>query len=187
MGCRRRLPAGSSPAHPAGCENCDEQSIRRPWQAAALQLRREQGRESRSSPDAQKGRSHNPAPARRHPGRPTAANAAGGGVSPPPLERTILPEGSMWAGRPRSRLTCPTSAILIPWLGVGKFPGGGSAQERSLCLSANGQRLDVRRQARCRVGLPVIAGSSPAGRTNANRCTKSERPANKSQVEISDF
>ena len=41
-----------------------------------------------------------PAPARRHPGRPTAANAAGGEMHPAPSVWCALAEGSIWAERP---------------------------------------------------------------------------------------
>ena len=40
------------------------------------------------------------APARRHPGRPTAANAAGGEMHPTPSVWRALAEGLMWAERP---------------------------------------------------------------------------------------
>ena len=41
-----------------------------------------------------------PAHARRHPGRPTAADAAGGEMYPAPSAWCALAEGLMWAERP---------------------------------------------------------------------------------------
>ena len=72
----------------------------RPRKTAALKLRRRQGRESRPRHGIKGNRSRRSDPARRHPGRPTAANAADGEMYPAPSAPTTGAEGSMWAERP---------------------------------------------------------------------------------------
>ena len=74
--------------------------LRRPRKAAALKLRRRQGRESRPRCRIKRGYFILWPPARRHPGRPTAASAAGGEMHPAPSAWCALAEGSMWAERP---------------------------------------------------------------------------------------
>lgn len=77
---------------------------------------------------------HNPDPARRHPGRPTAANAAGGGESLRPL-CLVRPGRGFHVGRKARHaagIPCPTSRQhgyqYHPDLEPGKFPRGGPAQ-----------------------------------------------------------
>ena len=83
-GRRSRLPAGSSPAHPG--EVCVERNAQRPCKAAALQLRRGQGRASRPRCAFKEGPGHEPVslPGGIRAGRPRPARQAERG-SPPPL------------------------------------------------------------------------------------------------------
>ena len=74
--------------------------LQRPRKAAALKLRRRQGRESRPRCRIEGECFILWPPARRHPGRPTAASAAGGEIHPAPSAWCALAEGLMWAERP---------------------------------------------------------------------------------------
>lgn len=117
----------------------------RPRKAAALKLRRRQGRESRPRYRLKRGWFHNPDPARRHPGRPTAANAAGGEMHPAPSVWCALAEGSMWAERPGflpGETRGPSGGSgFTPCLAAGKFARSRPACGRSLCRSAMRQRV----------------------------------------------
>ena len=69
-----------------------------------------------------KGTVHTSAPARRHPGRPTAANAAGGEMHPAPSVWCALAEGSIWAERPG----------VLPGFPV-RHPGGMGTNTTRIC------------------------------------------------------
>ena len=105
-----------------------------PRKTAALKLRRRQGRESRPRCRIEGECFILWPPARRHPGRPTAANAAGGGESLRPL-CLVRPGRGLYVGREArcaAGIPCPTSRRhgyqYHPDLEPGKFPRGGPAQ-----------------------------------------------------------
>ena len=130
--------------------------LRRPRKAAALKLRRRQGRESRPRHGIKGSRRHNPAPARRHPGRPTAASAAGGEMHPAPSAWCALAEGSIWAERP-GFLPGETSlaGVVLPraWRRVSS-PGAALLVGTPSAVPQCGRGLYVGRKARHAAGIP---------------------------------
>ena len=93
----------------------------RPRKAAALKLRRRQGRESRPRCRIKGECFILWPPARRHPGRPTAASAAGGGESLRPL-CLVRPGRGFHVGR-KARI--PVWRDLSGGSGFYPVPGGG--------------------------------------------------------------
>ena len=85
-------------------------------------LRRRQGRESRPRCRIKGECFILWPPARRHPGRPTAANAAGGEMHPAPSVWCALAEGLTWAERPG----------LLPGFPV-RHPGGIGTNTTRIC------------------------------------------------------
>ena len=138
----------------------------RPRKAAALKLRRRQGRESRPRCRIEGECFIVWPPARRHPGRPTAASAAGGEMHPAPSVWRALAEGLMWAERPdllqgfpvRHPGSMGTNTTRI-WSRVSS-PEAARPKGAPIHHSAWGWGLDVRRVVLC-------AGSIPAGRKYA--------------------
>lgn len=138
----------------------------RPRKAAALKLRRRQGRESRPRHRIKGGCFILWPPARRHPGRPTAANAAGGEMHPAPSAWCALAEGLMWAERPGMLRGFPvrhpggmgTNTTRI-WSRASS-PEAARPKGTPIHSGARGWGLDVRRVVPC-------AGSIPAGRKYA--------------------